>query len=134
MKEETIDILKFGAFMAVLSVLIVYVVQSVLLGKQIQSKAIDNLNEIQINTERGSLKELNDQEIIVPAATVLALLEYNYKSIGSVLCFICDSDGEIKTVNESFCITRHLKGNVRIYVKYDTSNSLYDLTIRSVSY
>ena len=59
MKEETIDILKFGAFMAVLSVLIVYVVQSVLLGKQIQSKAIDNLNEIQINTERGSLKELS---------------------------------------------------------------------------
>lgn len=133
MKEETIDILKFGASMAVLAVLIVYVVQSVLLGKQISNKAINNLNAIQIGSERGSLKELNDQEIIIPAATVLALLEYNYDSIGSVTCFICDSNGAVQTVNESFCITKHLKGNVRIYIKYDASNSIYNITVNPVS-
>lgn len=132
MKDESIDILKMGASMALLAVLIVYVVQSVILGKQIESKTVTELNSIQIISESGGLKDLNDVETLMPAASVLALLEYNHRNIGTITCYICDQYGEERTMNESLCITTHLKGNVRVYVKYDSGMGLFNITIRPI--
>lgn len=132
MKDETIDILKMGASMAMLAVLIVYVVQSVILGKQIQSKTSAELNSAQIISESGGLKDLNDVETIIPAASLLALLQYNHRNIGTVTCYICDQYGEERTMNESLCITTHLKGNVRVYIKYDSGMGLFNITIKPV--
>lgn len=132
MKDESIDVLKFGGSMAILAVLIVYVVQSVILGKQIQSKTSDELNSIQIISESGGLKELNDVENIMPAASLLALLQYNHRNIGTVTCYICNQYGEVRTMDESLCVITHLKGDVRVYVKYDSGMGLFNITIKSV--
>lgn len=129
MKQETIDLLKFGAFMTMLAVLLVYVSQSVLLGKQLNSQAISNLAQIHVDSENGSLKDIKEKDIILPAATVLALLEYNYKVIDTVICYVCDNNGVVTSANESLCVTSHLKGYVRIYVTYDPGNGLYNVKI-----
>lgn len=132
MKDESIDVLKIGASMAMLAVLIVYVVQSVILGKQIQNKTSNELNTIQIISESGGLKELNDVENIMPAASLLALLQYNHRNIGTVTCFICNQNGEVRTMDETLCVTTHLKGNVRVLVKYDSGMGLFNITIKPV--
>ena len=131
MKQETTDLLKFGAFMTVLAVLLVYVIQSVLLGKQLNSQAITNLAQIHVDSENGSLKDIKEEDIILPAATVLALLEYNYKVIDTVTCYVCDNNGVVTSVGEPLCVTSHLKGNVRIYVTYDAGKGLYNVTIKN---
>lgn len=130
MKQETIELLRFGAFMTVLAVLLVYVIQSVLLGKQLNNKAITNLAQIHVDSEYGSLKDIKDEEIILPAATVLALLEYNYKVIDTVTCYVCDNNGALTSSSELLCVASHLKGNVRTYITYDSDNGLYNVTIK----
>lgn len=131
MKQETIDLLKFGAFMTMLAVLLVYVIQSVLLGKQLNSQAISNLAQIHVDSENGSLKDLKEENIILPTATVLALMEYNYKVIDTVTCYVCDNNGLVTPANDPLCVTSHLAGNVRILVTYDAGNGLYNVTINN---
>ena len=131
MKEEAIDMLKLGASMALLAVLIVYVVQSVLLGKHIQGSAIDKLNTVQVSSESGVLKDLNNCETVMTAPTLLALIQYNQNYIGSVTCYICDASGEERTMDEDVCVISHLRGNVRVYVEYNSGYGLYNLTVRA---
>lgn len=130
MEQETVDLLKFGAFMTVLAVLLVYVIQSVLLGKQVNSQAVTKLTEIHVDTEDGRLKDLKDEEIRLPSATVLALLEYNYKVIDSVTCYVCNIAGSAMSESESFCLKNHLKGNVSLFVRYDSGMGLYNIIIK----
>lgn len=130
MKQESMDLLKFGAFMTVLAVLLVYVIQSVLLGKEVNSQAISALSKIHVDTESGRLRDLKEEEILLPTATVLALLEYNYKVIHTITCYVCNLDGSVTTANESFCVKHHLKGSVIVNVTYDSGVGLYNISIK----
>jgi hypothetical protein len=132
MKTESVDLMKLGATMTFLSILLTYVVYSVLLGKSIGNESLSKIDKIQLSSQVSTLSELNHVETRMPAATAFSFIEYNYKDIHEITCFICDDKkGLVSTMDQNLCITSHLKGYVTVLVEYNDAFGLYDITIRA---
>lgn len=130
MKEEAIELLKFGVSLVFLSILLFYVSLSIIQGKNIGTQFLNKSNQIQVNSQMGALKELSDVEKIMPAATIFSLLEYNSRNIRQIICFVCDPiNGEVRDMNENLCITSHLKGEVKVLIEYNDAYGMYDVVI-----
>lgn len=130
MKNESIDLLKLGVSMGFLAILLTYVLFTVVLGKNIGNVFLSKTDEIQVATEVGALKELSNLETIMPAATAFSLLEYQKRNIRQITCYVCEPvNGEVRTIYETLCIASHLKGSVKLYIEYNNTYGLYDISI-----
>lgn len=130
LQRESIDLMKLGASMVFLSVLITYVIFSFLLGKDIGNESLNKIDNIQISSQTGALDELNNMETVMSSATAFSLFEYYHEDIRQITCYVCDTNGEIRTIDKDLCIHSHLKGYVKVSVEYNNSYGLYDIVIR----
>ena len=132
MKTESVDLMKLGATMTFLAILLTYVLYSVLLGKSIGNESLSKIDKIQLSSQASTLSELNHVETRMPAATAFSFIEYNYKDIREITCYICDEkNGLVSTMDQNLCITSHLKGNVKVLVEYNDAFGLYDIIIKA---
>ena len=131
-EREGIQVLKIGITMAVLAVLIIIATYGVFTGRDIGNAAVEKFENIDVETSLGGLKDLNDQDNLMPAASALSLFQYNRDHVGEVVCYFCDEDGLTRSALERFCLLDHLKGNVMIRVETDDNTGMYRLILRPV--
>ncbi len=128
--SEGIEVMKLGITLGVLSVILVYVIFNVSLGKEIQGVVYDKTSTAEVSAANAPLQELSGEPLILPAATVYSLLMYNGSSIGTIACFVCYPHGErIHTADENLCIVNHLKGKIKVSIRWNSYTGLYDVIL-----
>lgn len=133
--NEGIDVVKIGVMMGFISILLVYVIYGVQVGKGMGSKVYDNMSSAEIEADNANLKSLSYDYAILPAASVYSLIEYNSNEIHDITCFICDNaHGKYETVSDTPCVLEHLQGKVKLTTEFDEMLGQYHLKIEPYSY
>lgn len=132
---EGIDVVKIGVMMGFLSILLVYVIYGVQVGKGMGNKVYDNMSDAELETDNANLKSLSYDYAILPAASVYSLIQYNSNEIHDITCYICDNiHGKYETVSDTPCLLEHLQGKVKLITEYDEMLGQYHLKIYPYSY
>jgi hypothetical protein len=132
---EGIDVVKIGVMMGFLSILLVYVIYGINVGKGMGNKVYENMSSAEIETNNANLKSLSEDYVILPAAAVYSLTQYNASEIHDLTCYICDNaHGKYQTISENPCLLEHLQGRVKLITEYDEMLGQYHLFIKPYSY
>lgn len=132
---EGIDVVKIGVMMGFLSILLVYVIYGINVGKGLGDQVYDNMSEAEIETDNANLKSLSEESVILPAAAVYSLTQYNSSEIHDLTCYICDSvHGRYQTMSDTPCLLEHLQGRVKLTTEYDEMLGQYHLFVYPYSY
>lgn len=133
--NEGIDVVKVGVMMGFISILLVYVIYGIHVGKSMGNEANAVMSEAELETDRANLKSLSDDYAILPAAAIYSLTQYNSTEIYDVTCYICDNvHGRTEKIDDSPCILEHLQGRVKLKTEYDEMLGQYHLIIYPYSY
>ncbi len=132
---EGIDVVKIGVMMGFISILLVYVIYGINVGKQMGDKVYTTMAEAELETNNANLRSLSYGKVVLPAAAVYSLTQYNSTEIHDLTCFICDSvHGKYELISDSPCLLEHLQGRVKLETIYDEMLGQYHLFIYPYSY
>lgn len=132
---EAVDVLKIGVMMGFISVLLIYVIYGINVGKDMGNSVYNDMSNAEISTNNANLKSLSYEYTILPAATVYSLTQYNSTEIYDLTCYICDNtNGRYEKISDSPCLLEHLKGRVKLITEYDEMLGQYHLKIYPYSY
>jgi hypothetical protein len=132
---EGIDVVKLGVMMAFLSVLLIYVIYGIQVGKDIGNETYNVMSDAEIEADNANLRELSYDYVIMPAASVYSLTQYNASQIHDLTCYICDiAHGKYELMSDTPCILEHLQGKVKLKTEYDEMLGQYHLFIYPYSY
>lgn len=132
---EGIDVVKIGVMMGFISILLVYVIYGIHVGKQMGDKVYTTMAEAELETNNANLRSLSYDSVILPTAAVYSLTQYNSTEIHDLTCFICDNvHGKYELISDSPCLLDHLQGRVKLDTEYDEMLGQYHLIIHPYSY
>ena len=133
---EGIDVVKIGAMMAFVSILLVYAIYGIHIGKDVGNEVYETMSEAERTTDNANLQSLAyEDHVILPAAAVYSLTQYNASEIYDLTCFICANEhGETQKINDTPCLLEHLQGKVKLVTEYDEMLGQYHLKIYPYSY
>jgi hypothetical protein len=134
--HEGIDVLKLGVSMAFISVLLIYVIYGIAVGKGIGNNFYNTMAEAEINVNDAELQSLSySNHEILPAAAVYSLTQYNSSEIYDVTCYICNNThGKTTLISARPCLLDHLYGKVKLETEFDETLGQYHLFISPYSY
>jgi hypothetical protein len=132
---EGIDVFKIGVMMGFISVLLIFVIYGVQVGKDIGNNTYETMSEAERETNSANLRELSYEKVILPTATVYSLTQYNTTEIHDLTCYICDNvHGKYELISETPCLLDHLQGRVKLITEFDEMLGQYHLIIYPYSY
>ncbi len=132
---EGIDVVKIGVMMGFISILLVYVIYGINVGKQMGDKVYTTMAEAELETNNANLRSLSYGKVVLPTAAVYSLTQYNSMEIHDLTCFICDNvHGKYELISDSPCLLEHLQGRVKLETIYDEMLGQYHLFIYPYSY
>lgn len=133
--SEGIDVVKIGTMMAFISILLVYVIYGIHVGKGMGDNVYNDMSEAEIETNNANLKSLSYDSVILSTAAVYSLTQYNSTQIHDLTCYICDNvHGKYELISDSPCLLEHLQGRVKLVTEYDEMLGQYHLFIYPYSY
>lgn len=132
---EGIDVLKIGVMMGFISVLLIYVIYGVQVGKEVGNSTYEIMSEAEQETNSANLKDLSYDKVILPAASVYSLTQYNATQIHDITCYICDNvHGKYEAISDTPCLLDHLQGRVELITEFDEMLGQYHLIINPYAY
>jgi uncharacterized repeat protein (TIGR02543 family) len=133
---EGIDVVKIGVMMGFISILLVYVIYGINVGKGIGNEAYNMMSEAELDTNKANLKSLSYNDyVILPTAAVYALTQYNSTELHDLTCYICDNiHGKYEKISDTPCLLDHLEGKVKLTTEYDEMLGQYHISIEPYSY
>lgn len=132
---EGIDVVKIGVMMGFISLLLVYVIYGIHVGKGIGNEAYNVMSEAEIEAGNANLQSLSYDYAILPTAAVYSLTQYNSSEIHDLTCYICDNEhGKYESISDTPCLLNHLQGRVKLITEYDEMLGQYHLIIYPYSY
>lgn len=134
--DEGIDVVKIGVMMGFISILLVYVIYGIYVGKGMGNKVYDVMSEAEIDTNNANLQSLSyNNYTILPTAAVYSLTQYNSTEIYDLTCYICNNvHGKNEKIRDNPCLLIHLQGRVKLTTEYDEMLGQYHLIIDPYSY
>lgn len=131
MEREVSQIMELAAGLAALAALLALVLGGVFIGKKIGYDFLNRAEEVQIELQEGSLRDLNYCSVEMPTASLVAILKSNETSISYI--YDDNSDLEGTTQNEVYKnLKNNITGRVRVYVEYDKTEGLYKMWIHNI--
>lgn len=132
---EGTDVVKIGVMMGFISILLIYVIYGVQVGKKIGNNTYETMSEAERETNSANLRDLSYEKVILPAAAVYSLTQYNATQIHDLTCYICDNThGKYEVISDTPCLLNHLQGRVKLLTEYDEMLGQYHLKIYPYSY
>lgn len=132
---EGIDVVKIGVMMGFISILLVYVIYGIHVGKGIGDNVYNDMSKAEVETDNANLKSLSYDSVILPTAAVYSLTQYNSTEIHDLTCYVCDNvHGKYQLISDSPCLLEHLQGRVKLVTEYDEVLGQYHLFIYPYSY
>jgi uncharacterized repeat protein (TIGR02543 family) len=132
---EGIDVVKIGVMMGFISILLIYVIYGIQVGKEMGNTVYDDMSKAETDTNAANLQDLSYGYAILPAAAVYSLTQYNATEIHDITCYICDNKhGKYERISDNPCLLEHLQGRVKLTTEYDEMLGQYHLRIEPYSY
>lgn len=126
MDNEVSNVLEISVALIAISVVIGIILGTVLFGNQIRGSSYTYLSDVNNDISSAFLKSIEGTYDDIPSAAAYNILKAHGDSINRIECKICKitETGRV----ENHCIITHLKGNVSLDVKGDSSG-MYSVVI-----
>lgn len=143
MDREIGDILDVAISMVTLAALTLMVMVMLFTGRQIAYNYLDSTTDIQVELQDGDLNYLKDNDVEMPAASVLALVKANdnyinelyldYKNLYGQVNHgrIYDEAGKRTEIYSLF--EQNVRSKVKLYITWNSSDSGYDFYIHDIA-
>lgn len=143
MEREAGDITKLAVALVFMSALVALIIVMAFTGRKIAYNYIDQAGQIQVDLQNGEIDYIKENDIEVPAASVLALVKANddmidelyldYKDLFGTAMHgrLYDNAGDRTEVYNTF--ENNIKSKVRLYVVWDSDTSGYDFYIHDLA-
>lgn len=131
MEREISSVMELAAGLAALAALFTLIVGTLFLGKKLGYDFLNRAENVEIELQEGSLRDLNYCSIEMPTASLVAIL----KSNTDMICYIHDDVNDLEGDTESEVyknLNNHVTGRVRVYVELNKESERYELWVHNI--
>ena len=127
MEKEVSTATMLGVSLAILAAFISVVMVTVVVGNYIKASAYEQVGDMQVKMESGTLRELRDSDKEMSLAAVFGIIQNSKDYIEEVEYRIKDSKGNVITD-----IQNNISGRCRLEVQYNNTSGMYKLILHHV--
>lgn len=132
MDREISSVMELAAGLAALAALLALVLSGVFIGKKLGYDFLNRAEQVEIELQEGSLRDLNYCSVEMPMASLIAILKSNETVISYIYDDVNDSEGDMKSDTYKN-LKNNITGRVRVYVEYGKIEAGYKIWVHDIS-
>ena len=133
MGNEGVDASKVGVALILLSALMIFVLVNIHWGQTYSDKFEQTIDADNATTRPITFKNMtNGSYVQIPVAAAYAFLQYNYRDISGMTCYICSEEGTVSNDVMIPCLITHMEGECIMTAEYNMYTDDYYITIEPV--